>query len=87
MANLTAKALRNAHRFERLQERMGDEPAGRAQDRERVALLGYLRRLLDTFSDKQGPWSESLLARASAEEIDRLVGVTMTVITQEATGR
>ena len=65
----------------------GDEPAGRAQDRERVAVLGYLRRLLDTFADKQGPWSESLLARASAEEIDRLVGVTMTVITQEATGR
>jgi GAF domain-containing protein len=87
VANLTAKALRNAHRFERLQERMGDEPAGRAQDRERVAILGYLRRLLDTFADKQGPWSESLLARASAEEIDRLVGVTMTVITQEATGR
>ena len=28
VANLTAKALRNAHRFERLQERMGDEPAG-----------------------------------------------------------
>ena len=53
VANLTAKALRNAHRFERLQERMGDEPAGRAQDRERVAILGYLRRLLDTFSDKQ----------------------------------
>jgi len=55
VANLTAKALRNAHRFERLQERMGDEPAGRAQDRERVAVLGYLRRLLDTFSDKHGP--------------------------------
>ena len=87
VAYLTAKALRNAHRFERLQERMGDGPAGRAQDRERVAMLGFLRRLLDTFADKQGPWGESLLARASAEEIDRLVGVAMTVITQEATGR
>jgi two-component system cell cycle response regulator len=40
VANLTAKALRNAHRFERLQERMGDEPAGRAQDRDRVAVHG-----------------------------------------------
>ena len=41
VANLTAKALRNAHKFERLQERLGDEPAGRAQDRERVAMLGF----------------------------------------------
>ena len=50
-------------------------------------MLGYLRRVLETFADKQGPWSESLLARASSAEIDRLVGVTMTVISQEATGR
>ncbi len=87
VANLTAKALRNAHRFERLQQRQGEDPGVRALDRERVALIGYMRRLLDTFADKQGPWSESLLANASSEEIDRLVGVTMTVLAQEATGR
>ncbi|MCU0620679.1 MAG: GAF domain-containing protein [Gemmatimonadales bacterium] len=87
VANLTAKSLRNAHRFERLQERQGEEPAGRAQDRERVALLGYMRRLLDTFADKQGPWQESVLSHASTDEMDRLVGVTMTVLAQEATGR
>jgi GAF domain-containing protein len=87
VANLTAKALRNAHRFERLQERHGDESAGRAQDRERAALLGYMRRLLDAFGEKQGPWQESVLSRASSAEIERLVGVTMTVLAQEATGR
>jgi two-component system cell cycle response regulator len=88
VANLTAKALRNAHRFEKLQDRHGDAAAsGRSQDRERVALLGYLRRLLDTFADKQGPWQESALSRSSSEELDRLVGVTMTVLAQEATGR
>ncbi len=86
VASLTAKALRNAHRFERLQERHG-EAATSAEDRERVAIIGYLRRLLDTFADRQGPWSESPLARASDAEIDRLVGVTMTVLAQEATGR
>jgi GAF domain-containing protein len=87
VANLTAKALRNAHRFERLQERHGGEAATQAQDRERAALLGYMRRLLDTFAEKQGPWQESVLSRASSAEIDRLVGVTMTVLAQEATGR
>ena len=30
---------------------------------------------------------EDALAKASAEEIERLVGVTMTVLSQEATGR
>ena len=87
VANLTAKALRNAHRFERLQQRHGDDAAGHSQDRERAALLGYMRRLLDAFSEKQGPWQESVLSRASSAEIDRLVGVTMTVLAQEATGR
>jgi GAF domain-containing protein len=87
VANLTAKALRNAHRFERLQQRHGDDAAGQSQDRERAALLGYMRRLLDAFSEKQGPWQESVLSRASSAEIDRLVGVTMTVLAQEATGR
>lgn len=87
IASLTARALRNAHRFERLQERRGAAPAERGRERERAALVGYLRRLLDTFADREGPWDESALARASAEEMERLVGVTMAVLSQEATGR
>jgi GAF domain-containing protein len=89
VANLTAKALRNAHRFERLQGRLGESGsnAGRAQERERVALIGFLRRLLDEFAAKEGPWSEGVLAKASAEEIERLVGVAMTVLAQEAAAR
>ncbi|HET8634173.1 MAG TPA: GAF domain-containing protein [Gemmatimonadales bacterium] len=87
VASLTARALRNAHRFERLQDRQGEPPELRGRERERAALIGYLRRLLDTFSDREGPWDESVLARASAEEIERLVGVTMAVVAQEATGR
>jgi len=90
VASLTAKALRNAHKFERLQSRAGENASfanHRAQDRERVALIGFLRRLLDEFAAKEGPWSEGVLARASAEEIERLVGVTMTVLAQEAAAR
>lgn len=87
IAGLTARALRNAHRFEKLQERRGDDSGLRRRERERVALVGYLRRLLDAFAAKDGPWGESALAHASADEIERLVGVTMTVLAQEATGR
>jgi GAF domain-containing protein len=87
VASLTARALRNAHRFERLQERKGEPAPVRSRERERAALVGYLRRLLDAFADRDGPWSEDALAKASAEEIERLVGVTMAVLSQEATGR
>jgi GAF domain-containing protein len=87
VASLTAKALRNAHRFERLRATRGEDPAIRALDRERVALLGFLRRLLVAAADREGPWGEEALGRADAEELDRLVGVAMTVIAQEANSR
>lgn len=87
VASLTAKALRNAHRFERLQLRRGEDPVGQAADRERAALLGFLRRLLDAFAMKEEPWGEGALSRASTAEVDRLVGVAMTVLSQEAAGR
>jgi GAF domain-containing protein len=86
VASLTAKALRNAHRFERLQTRVGDTSA-RMVERERVALIGFLRRLLEQFAAQDGPWAEGILARASSEEIERLVGVALTVIQQEASAR
>lgn len=87
IASLTAKALRNAHRFEKLRQRVGDNSSTRAVERERVALIGFLRRLLDDFAAREGPWSEGVLARASAEEIERLVGVALTVLQQEAAAR
>ena len=87
IASLTAKALRNAHRFEKLQQRVGEPGGARPVERERVALIGFLRRLLDEFAAREGPWSEGVLARASAEEIERLVGVALTVLQQEAAAR
>ncbi|MBI4421670.1 MAG: GAF domain-containing protein [Gemmatimonadetes bacterium] len=87
IASLTAKALRNAFRYERLKHRQPDdtEQTGRA-DLERIALVGFLSRLLSRFTT-DGAWAEGLLSKASAEEIDRLVDITMTVLSEEAKGR
>jgi hypothetical protein len=56
-------------------------------ERERAALIGFLRRFLSAFGDRDGAWDEGLLARASGNELDRLVGVALTVLTNEAQAR
>jgi GAF domain-containing protein len=88
VAQLTAQALRNAHRYERLAQRQQDSgEAVHRMELERVALLAFLRRLLDSFGEREGAWAEGLLPHASADEIERLVGVAMAVIQEEAKGR
>ncbi|PYO80759.1 MAG: hypothetical protein DMD65_14915 [Gemmatimonadetes bacterium] len=88
VAALTAQALRNAHRYERLAQRQQETgETMRRMELERVALLSFLRRLLGAFGEREGAWAEGLLPRASAEELDRLVGVAMAVIQEEAKGR
>ena len=88
VASLTAQALRNAHRYERLADRQQETgEALRRMELERVALLAFLRRLLDAFGTREGAWAEGLLPRASADELDRLVGVAMAVIQEEAKGQ
>jgi GAF domain-containing protein len=84
VADLTARALRQAHHFERLHATRGGGTAAVAVERERAAMLGFLRRFLLAFGDRDGAWDEGLLARASSEELDRLVGVALTVLTSEA---
>jgi GAF domain-containing protein len=88
VASLTAQALRNAHRYERLERRQSDlGDTTRRMELERVALLSFLRRLVDAFGQREGAWAEGLLPRAGADELDRLVGVAMAVIQEEAKGR
>jgi GAF domain-containing protein len=88
VAQLTAQALRNAHRYERLAQRQKDSgDAVRRMELERVALLAFLRRLFDAFGQREGAWAEGLLPHASAEELDRLVGVAIAVIQEEAKGQ
>lgn len=88
VASLTAQALRNAHRYERLERRHAETgDSTRRMELERVALLSFVRRLIDAFGLREGAWAEGLLPKASAEELDRLVGVAMAVIQEEAKGR
>jgi GAF domain-containing protein len=88
VAQLTAQALRNAHRYERMERRQAESgETTRRMELERVALLSFLRRLIEAFGQREGAWAEGLLPRASADELERLVGVAMAVIQEEAKGR
>jgi GAF domain-containing protein len=88
VASLTAKALRNAHRFEALL-RDQKEPTGvqRRADLQRIAMIAFVRRLLDRYAKADDHvWAETLLPKASDEELERLVTVAMQVIDEEAKG-
>lgn len=82
VAGLTAKALANAHRFEQLFHSQQGGAVRSAQDRERAVLVGFLRRLLDQFSTADA--AAEGLSKTSQEELERLVGVTLTVLQREA---
>lgn len=88
IADLTAKALRNAHRFESLLKSTKDRDAAqRVTELQRIALVAFLRRLLDTYASSDDHlWAETLLPKASDEELQRLVGVALNVIAEEAKG-
>lgn len=88
VAELTAKALRNAHRYETLVDRTreaGDDM--RRADKQRLFLVSFLQRLLTAFTEQDRASMEELLSQSSAAELERLVGVAMTVLGEEAKGR
>jgi GAF domain-containing protein len=86
IASLTSKALRNAHRFEALLRTTETRAeASRAADLERVALLAFLRRLMNRYAaSEEHLWAETMLPKASDEELERLVGVALKVVQEEA---
>ena len=88
IASLTAKALRNAHRFEALQRSHGESSERERQaELERIAMIAFMRRLLQRYAaSEEHVWAETLLPRASDEELDRLTSVAMQVIAEEAKG-
>lgn len=88
VASLTAKALRNAHRFEELMRDQKDVSSDqRRSDLQRIAVISFVRRLLDRYTQTDDHvWAETLLPKASNEELERLVGVAMQVIDEEAKG-
>jgi two-component system cell cycle response regulator len=84
VCGVTARALRTAHRFERMAQRQTEtSDRARRSERERIALVAYLNRLLTAFAARTGPWSEGQLGESAAEEIERLVGLTMAVLEEE----
>jgi len=87
VANLTAKALRNAHRFERLQERRGEGGELRQREREQAALIGFMRQLLAVYPPPTASEVDGDLAAAGSPELGRLVGVAQAVLGQEALSR
>ncbi len=87
VGSLTAKALRNAYRYERQLNRPASQhEPGRKADVERLAVLGFLRRFLEAFERRDGASVEQDLPRSSAEELDRLVEIAMAVIAEEGKG-
>jgi two-component system sensor histidine kinase ChiS len=88
VASLTAKALRNAHRFETLMREQADVSTGRRRaEVQRIALVSFLRRLLDRYAvGEEQVWAETLLPNASDDELERLVSVAMQVLEEEAKG-
>jgi GAF domain-containing protein len=88
IASLTAKALRNAHRFESLMREQHDvATAQRRSELQRIALVAFLRRLLERYASAEThTWAETLLPKAADEELDRLVSVAMQVLEEESKG-
>ena len=88
IASLTGKALRNSHRFETLLRTQQEvTQASRRAELERIAVLAFLRRLLDRYAKSdEHLWAESLLPKASDEELERLVNVALQVVKEEAKG-
>ena len=87
IAGITAKALRNAHRFEALRGEKNVTGEQRRNDLQRIALLSFVRRLLERYAKTDDHvWAETLLPKASDEELERLVSVAVQVIDEEAKG-
>jgi GAF domain-containing protein len=88
IAGLASNALRHAHRFESLLR--STEAKTRQQRRgelQRVALVVFLRRLLDRYTAAEDHmWAESMLPQAADEELDRLVAVALQVLHEESKG-
>jgi GAF domain-containing protein len=85
VAEVTANALRTASKLERLRGRLGGGQTGLAVDRERAALVEFLRQTLTAFAEREGAIDDPILPKAGNGEIERLVGVAMRVLEREAT--
>lgn len=84
VADVTARALRTAHRFERIQAKQRGSASALEKDRERAALIAFLKRLLVTFTDQDAGSADELVPRTSQAELERLAGVALAVLRRES---
>jgi GAF domain-containing protein len=86
IAGLAGRALRNAARLEEFGQ--SDEERDRRRkraDRERIAFVAFMRRMLTRYASSEDQlWAETLLPRESDDELERLVSVAMQVLAEEA---
>jgi two-component system cell cycle response regulator len=88
VGSIAAKALRSAWRYEKLAARRPEQSRDAQRiELERIALFGFLRRLLNASARRHGTAAEDLLARASGAELDRLVDIAIAVMAEEGKGR
>jgi GAF domain-containing protein len=88
VAVLAAKSLRVVYRYERLLRRHAEQTeAARRSERERLALIAYLRRLMEGVAERHDKHTDEELGRAVTDELDRLVDITMAVLAEEGKGR
>jgi GAF domain-containing protein len=88
VAALAAKSLRVVYRYERLMRRHAEQTeVARRAERERIALIAYLRRLMEGVGERHSQLTEEELGQAVTDELDRLVDITMAVLAEEGKGR
>jgi len=70
-----------------MRSQKGASELQRRSEMQRIAMIGFIRRLLDRYATSEDHmWAETLLPKASDEELERLVGVAMKVLEEEALG-
>lgn len=84
LGSLTAKTLRSAWRYEKLQAMAAAGPSGgeRRAEQERTAFVAFLERLSRAMAKRHGGVSERI-GRTAGEELDRLVDIAVTVLAEE----
>jgi GAF domain-containing protein len=83
VASLTAKALRTAWTFEKLQKRSAAAGPASDRDRQRATLLAFVQKLLTDF-DEPVDVEGTPLSTAQQEELERLTGMALGVVAREA---
>jgi hypothetical protein len=68
-----------------MRSQKGASEMQRQSELQRIALIAFFRRLLDRYATSEDHmWAETLLPKASDEELERLVGVAMRVLEEES---